>query len=201
MCSPTGLAASSLAIGTASSAASFIGQSQASQARAEAANQRARRVNREANAAFLRQSAAENRRLSQQADATSQQLQRTESEARRAQARANVQAAEQGVSGNSVEALLADFDRQQAQRAEAIRQNFQFQVEQSEQNKRGFRAQAERRIASSRPGPTQMPSPIAAGLQIGSSAIQAASIENSLKPPGSPVTFLGFGGGSSGGGQ
>ncbi len=189
MCEPAtiSLALGGLAIATsaATGIVSYVGQSQQAAAQAAYQSQVAQVQNQQilenarlANESFLRQSEQENLRQQQEGEKAGQEIQQTQIEAAQARARARVAAGEAGVSGLSVDSLFADFYRQEDVFRESVRRNQDFSRLQSQENIKGFRAQAQGRIASIRPyvpEPVVRPSFLGTALQIGSDVFTRGS--------------------------
>ena len=181
MCEPAtiSLALGGLAIVTsaATGIASYVGQSRQAQADAAYQTQLAQARNQEilenarlANEAYLRQSEQLNLRQQQESEQASQNIQKGQIDAAKQRATARVAAGEAGVSGLSVESLFADYYRQEDVFKESVRRNREFSHLQAEEDKKGFRAQAEGRIAQVRPylaQPVTHPSLMGTVLQIG----------------------------------
>jgi hypothetical protein len=171
------------ALGGLQALTGFAGQSQAAQAQQEYQEQLV--AQREAQMAQNRALAlqayqhkvAQEQMLQRQADASATQaLEDSAVQAAQAKATARVSAGEAGVAGVSLEQLLADFDRQEALYRHSVQTQRGWELDQSAVNMEGYRQEAQSRIASVAPyvaAPVQMPSMLATGLQIGSSAFGA----------------------------
>lgn len=170
MCEATTIAAAAVAaVSAAGTGASYSAQHQKAKAQANHQRKVAEGTNTAANRAYLQQ-------VSQEQGASKQKLSAAQREARQAQSAARVSAGEAGVSGLSIDALLDDFNRQRRTQASAIQKNYQWASQ-------GHQATAQGRIAQSRPGPTAFPSALAAGLQIGGSAMQGYNFYQQNQPP------------------
>lgn len=180
MCEPATL---SLALGglaivssVASGITSYVGQQQQANAQAayqaqlmQARNQEIMENSRLAQESYLRQVQQLNLRQTQEDEKASQEIQQTQIEAAQARARTRVAAGEAGISGLSVDSLFRDFYMQEDIFKESVRRNREFGRLQSQEDAKGFRAQAEGRIASIRPyvpEPIVRPSFLGAALQI-----------------------------------
>lgn len=171
MCDPTGGLATAIVIGAtsiASGVTGYIGQKQAANAQQNYQNQQAKdqaiyrnQVAEQANKAFLDQSYQQNLRLQQEAAAATDQSTQLGKEAAQARARVRTAAGEAGVSGLSVESLLADYQRQQDYAQQNIDTNLLYTQKQAAENIKGMRADAIGRVSGVRnyiPAPVQKPS-------------------------------------------
>ena len=183
MCTPSTIALASFATSAASSGLGFVAQQQAASAQADYQNQMAVATNQAANAAYQNQIAQEQARMQQEKAAASQQVDQANRDARKAAATARVASAEAGVSGLSVDSLLADFDRQRASNVQTTQTNYLWSLIQSQENMAAYRANAQSRIASSRPSPVAGPSLLATGLDIAGAGLNAAAYYNANKAP------------------
>jgi len=161
------LFATSLAISTATHGLQYVGQRSAARASERAAKETARRSREN----LLRQQEAINRRTLQERAADTQELTRSAIERAQAQSRARAAAASAGTSGRSVEALLADYDRQAARFSDAIVSSQRFREEQAEAAKLGMRSDHLDRIAQARSQIVRRPSFLGTTLRIGGDAI------------------------------
>src|SRR5210317_700105 len=106
----TGLAATTGALGVASSAMQFAGQRQ--QAKQQAAyQQQAQAAERQR---FLQEQTSVRMRQAQEQEAVGRELEQVSRKSQSALARARVAAGESGVAGASVDALMGDYMRQEA---------------------------------------------------------------------------------------
>jgi hypothetical protein len=106
-------------------------------------------------------------------------------DAAEARSAAVVAAGEAGVSGMAVQALLSDFTRQEADYRMQSRVQLGYEHAQTEAELRGLQAQAEGRIQSEKsyqPKPTDYPSKLGLGLQIGGAIGQGAYSYYSQRP-------------------
>jgi hypothetical protein len=127
-----------LAIAALSTGASFISQQQ----QASAANAAAKSEAESAAAAARNQYYLNNLRLQQTAEATSQDVQRRQTETLKAMGTAATAAGEAGVAGISVDALLADYARAEAQYREVQATNLENAAQQTAANQTGIYYQA-----------------------------------------------------------
>jgi hypothetical protein len=186
----TAIAATSLAIGTISSGASFIGQSQAASQQADYQNQLAEQrnqqmlANRQLALASYYDKIAQEQLAQQQADASaSQALTQQAVASASAQAAARVSAGEAGVAGLSLEQLLQDYDMQEAQFRDSVLTQRDWQADQSGYNMNAAQREAKARIDSIQPyipAPVTMPSLLTSFLQIGSTAVNSATMYKSM---------------------
>lgn len=123
--------------------------------------------------AFKQQAGQVRLRDEQLAQAAAQEKADNAKRAAEARETARVSSGEAGVSGVSVDQLIADYNRQEAGFDEALSQNLDFDLAQSEEELKGLRSGAfDRAIASKRPM-LQRPSYLAAGLSVANSAVSS----------------------------
>jgi hypothetical protein len=146
-------AASALKIGSA-----IAGHS--AQAKAAKANKAA------ANLAFQNDVLQINTRENQEQDAATQTILSADRQARSVDARARVAAGAAGVAGASVDALLADIERDKLSFGATTNRNLGLTIQQLEEQKVGAAATRDNRIAS-----TPAPNPLLTGLQIASAGL------------------------------
>ncbi len=180
MCNPAtavlALGALSIVTSVATGVIQYVGQQQQAESQAQyqsalmqARNQEIQDNTAIANESFLQQTQQINLRQQQEDEKASQDIQQVQIEAAKARATARVSAGEAGVSGLSVDSLLADYYRQEDVFRESVRRNRQLGRLQSREDIKGLKAQAEGRIASVRPyvpEPIVRPSFLGTGLQI-----------------------------------
>ncbi|MDX2086033.1 MAG: hypothetical protein SFZ03_11680 [Candidatus Melainabacteria bacterium] len=186
MCEPISATAAAVLSGlaivasTASGIVGYIGQSQAASqqaayqsALAQQRNQQIAENQRLAQEAYLQQAHQVNLRQQQEEEKASQETQSAQIEAMQARARARVASGEAGVSGLSVDNLIADFYRQEDVYKQGIQRNVELSRQQSQEDIKGLRAQAEGRYQAIQPylpEPIARPSFLGAALQIGTNA-------------------------------
>lgn len=169
MCEPISITA--IALSSFAAVSSFTGQRQQA-AQIESDNAAFEEVNRsEAISDALLSFRDINIRELEESIAASETTFDSSLEAQAAASTAAVAAGEAGVSGNSVDALLADFKAQQARRKDRINQNLGLNLAQLERQKQGIRANARSRINSFRQVRVNKPSVLAPLTQIGASVI------------------------------
>lgn len=159
MCEPFTLMAT--ALGVAQTGMSFI----SAQQQAKAQNQMVRENQKAANANLVREYADVQTRQIQEEDAAAVQKQDISREARAARATTMAAAGEAGVSGLSIDALLADVYGKEATAKDRVSQNTGFTTQNLTREMDGLKAKAQDRI-NSMPWATG-PSPLAAALKIG----------------------------------
>jgi hypothetical protein len=136
MCEPVTIAMVAMAV--VGSLAQSKAQNDAIEADNEFQTERFNQTQDNANKNFLQQAAQANLRLVQEEEAGSQQIQETNKAEAHARADATVSAGEAGVSGISVDALLADFSRSADSKNEATRRNIDFIGDQTQKDIEGF---------------------------------------------------------------
>jgi hypothetical protein len=175
MCNPLVLAAASFAIGGAQTVTSYIGEKQA----AATQNALAQQNQQAANASLVREYADVQTRQIQEKDAAAVQKQDVAREARAARATTMAAAGEAGVSGLSVDALLADVYGKEATSKDRISQNSGFTTDNLTREMDGLKAKAQDRI-NSMPW-SSGPSPFASALKIGGTALKSYDYYQELK--------------------
>jgi hypothetical protein len=177
MCDPFSI--TSLALSASASIASYQAQAKNAQAQAKYQNQVALQTGQLAQQNYLQQTGEAGNEISQGGLQVSQELSLNKTRGLQAAASADTAAAEGGVGGNSVDELLQDFRHQEAMAADSIKTNQSFTTDQIINQEKSLQAQAQGRIASSRPGPVNGPSSLALGLGLAGSAF--SSYNNSLR--------------------
>lgn len=138
-----------LAVGQfAISAGSAVMGFQAQQAQYEAQQQHYKNNREAANKAAVNTYASTQNRQLQEAKATSQEMQNLNTEAMRGRATATVAAGEAGVTGLSVDALIADYYGQQGRYERTLDNNYQMQADYLRGEMESNQATAEGRINS-----------------------------------------------------
>lgn len=167
MCNPMIMMVGQLVIGAAQGMMEFMGQQQEFEAHEKYRKENAER----ANANAIQEYNANLQRTSQEADAVGAQKADLMKEARQARAKATVAAGESGVSGLSVDALLADFYGAEGVYKDRLSEQLDWTTQQLAYEQKGIRATAEDRANSIRPATP--PNFMAAALRIGGSALNA----------------------------
>lgn len=88
-----------------------------------------------------------------------------------------------GLSGNSVNSLMREFDSLDADNQLVIDSNLRMKQDQIGQNMRALRTDTQNRINSVEPQPVSGPSPFALALNLGSAGLQAANTWKAWQPP------------------
>lgn len=175
MCDPITMVAA--ALGTAQTVTGYIGERQA----AAAQNAMVRENQRASNANLVREYADVQTRQIQEEDAAAVQKQDISREARAARATTMAAAGEAGVSGLSVNALLADVYGKETTAKDRISQNSGFTTSNLTREMDGLKAKAQDRI-NSMPWATG-PSPFAAALKIGGVGLESYNRYGKPKHP------------------
>lgn len=171
MCEPTTIAALGLVMSAASAGVGYYGQRQAAEAQQDYQDRMYSETAKQAYEAYshnLRQIA---NRTEQERAAMMDRTTDNAIEGMSARASTRVAMGEAGVAGNTVEALLLDFERQEAINKLQLETNFGWLSQQAEEDKKGAAAQAQARVSGATPGPVAMPSALAAGLSIAGSSL------------------------------
>lgn len=162
-----GMAVAQFALSAASTVAGFMGQQQQYEAQ-----QQYYKNNREAaNKAAVNTYASNQNRALQERAAASQQLQQLNTDAMRGRATAEVAAGEAGVTGLSVDALVADYYGQQGRYERTLDNNYQMNADYLRGEMDATQAQAEGRINSVQQG--QKPSFADAAIRILGGGLEA----------------------------
>lgn len=170
MCDPaSALAGASLAVGTAQAVAGYQGKMQDAGLLAQAQAQQAVAAEVDRNLKYN----ALQQRQGQEMDAASAALTDNEVRALKANASAQVNAADGGIAGNSVEAIARDYFRQQGKIDAATIKNTDMSVQQLQEEKQQAEAQRAQRSTFA---PIKLPSLASLGLDIAGSAVQAYSV-------------------------
>jgi hypothetical protein len=160
MCEPTTIAVASLAVTAASGVANYMAQS----AQADAQEDYNRQLQENAKQAYLNDIEALRLQQDQDEGSAQDEIVKNQIAAREARARAKTAAGEAGVSGLSVDALLADYDRQEANFTDSVLANLGSRTQQrkAEENAAVTRYQSRYNSAS----PVSRPSMLNTGLNI-----------------------------------
>ncbi|GGD98165.1 virion core protein, T7 gp14 family [Rhizobium anhuiense] len=138
------ISAIGLAIGAATSVVQYQGQVSAAEEQNKLYRDNAARANQNARDQMFQ---TQQRMLQEQEKAGAEKADNLK-EAREAKATATVAAGEAGVSGLSVDALLAEFDGRAAQANDRVDQNTEWTLNQLNNEMKGIRSNAEDRINS-----------------------------------------------------
>jgi hypothetical protein len=172
-CDATALVAASLIVGTASQVAQYQGQQQQARQQYRYAKAAAEEGQAAAKQNFQIANAQESERQREEAEASSQQISQIRKQAAEARSTARVAAGEAGVSGLSVDALLADFDRQEATSVNAVNRNRELSLRQSGFTRLGIRANGMNELSSTRFKPIARPSLTELGLGVASEGLSS----------------------------
>lgn len=167
MCEPTTLAIASFALSAVSSIAAY----QQGSAQAKMQTKQHEQNQRNAQAALRDSYIAIQNRQQQEAQSTAQQIEERRRESVRQMSSAYAAAGEAGVSGFSVQSILADIGATAARDISTIEQNRDWSLDQLNSEMAGARNQAMGQMNATTPG--IRPSGWATALQIGSSAAGA----------------------------
>ncbi|WP_313196208.1 hypothetical protein [Shinella zoogloeoides] len=169
MCDPITIAVASFGIGAVQTVVGYMGE----QSAAKQQNEMVRENQRNANLNAAREYTDVQTRQIQEEDAAAVQKQDVAREARAARATTMAAAGEAGVSGLSVDALLADVYGKEATAKDRISQNTGFTTQNLTRELDGVKAKAQDRI-NSMPWASG-PSPFAAALKIGGLGLNSYS--------------------------
>lgn len=179
---PTVLAVGALASSAAATGVSYVAQSQAANDQAKYQNEM---YSQTANSAVNNYYSTI--RQTQNADqqnvaATGVQAGQNSIAALQAQASARAASGESGATGNSTDILMSDYARAASGNMANLQTNLAWQRAQQHEQLLGAQAQAKSQIAGAAPAPVRLPSMLAAGLQIGSAAVNAGSMYYQMTP-------------------
>jgi hypothetical protein len=164
----------SLAVSAASAVAGVVGQQQSASAQAKADAINRENAETEADNAFNLSTTQENVRLLQEGEEKSQAQFHNALDAKKARSTAIVAAGEAGVSGVSVDALLADFSASEGRYSDALQHRFENETVQSHFNMKGYDASRTSRInAASTAKAYRQPDYFGAALRIGGAALDS----------------------------
>lgn len=185
MCEPVSIAMAAIAV--AGSLAQSHASNEAIKADNEFQTERFRQTQDNANKNFFQQAAQANLRLVQEEEAGAQTIQQTNIEKARAKSAATVSAGEAGVSGISVDALLADFSRSADSKNEATRRNMDFIGDQTQKDIEGFATAAANQQISVLPNLRSGESSFVSLLKAGGAGFSAAAAGGAFKSGPSSV--------------
>jgi hypothetical protein len=180
MCNPAGVAS----FAGVAEGANFYQQTKAAEAQISYGKEGYRTNKEEAIKAMVLSIQGGQRRIGQERTSTAQAMAELARQA--AEARGSIKASSGTVTGNSIDALLSDFDRQEAIRADVLEQNLANTTTEITEGFKVIRANTESRIRSGIPAPVQVPSFLNAAIQIGSSALNAYGASGGFAPPPKP---------------
>ena len=140
MCEPATIAM--LALTVASTTATYVGQERQARSQTRYYKQAAEEGQKLALESLAVESSQLALRSKQEAEAKSQAVQKTQTDYLRAKSTAKVASGESGVSGTSIDQLLADFDFQEDLEVSAIKTNASYAEQQLSMEKLGLRGQA-----------------------------------------------------------
>lgn len=171
---------------------SFFGQDQAAKAENKIRNQRYQAISKSAIESYTRGAAAIGERIEQETQATSQALQESQRTAEAGRGTTKVVTAGRGIGGTSVGELLSDFSRIEGEQAYTLETNLKWRKNQYATEIEGLKAGAEQRIFAAVPEVIPSPSPLALGVNLGSSVLNGFSMATAQLPAGSQPTWFDF---------
>jgi len=182
-----GLLIASTAMSGIAAGMSYIGQKQAVDAQNSYQKYQYEETQRLANDNLLQQYRQLGLRRQEEQTAFAQQVQQIDYEGRQAMGQAAVRQGESGIYGNSFDALMMDFRRQQSEAVSNASLNYAMRDRQIGLEAQGFRSQAESQVIRATPLYQAQPSIVTPVLQtLGSGFGMAANLAgpNFLKPDG-----------------
>ncbi len=169
MCDPMTMMAASFAISAATTVTDYMAQAQ----QTETHNQMVRQNQEAAQANLRNEYAAVQTRQLQEEDAAAVEKQSVSREATAARATAMASAGESGVTGLTVDALLADIYGKEATYKDRVSQNTGFTTDNLKAEMKGLQAKAQDRINGI--APMNGPNPLASALKIGAAGLNSYS--------------------------
>lgn len=163
----------SLGLSAATTAMSFIGQSQQASAQNAMMEQRQQLGTARALANYANQTRQARDRQLQMREAAANEINEVYRESRKRVSTAQVVGAEGGIAGASLQALINDMHRQNLEFGTATRRNLEFQENNIEDQLEAVRSGTQGQIESLQFMPAAKPSFLGAALRIGSGALSA----------------------------
>lgn len=172
MCAPAAIAIASLAMTAASAATQYQGQQEQASAQSDFEKQNYYYTRKSATANYLQQVGSIQQRGQQDTAQTVDQSRQNVVDATKAKGSMVANLAGHGVTGNSVNEALADFDRIEQLNQTNLQTNLSFRRQQATADIASARASAMDRINAAVMQPVQYPSALAAGLGVGAASLQ-----------------------------
>lgn len=176
MCAPVAIPIVMGAIAAAGTATQYAGQQAAAGAQTKYQKDLYIYTRRSATANYLQQVGQIQNRVGQDYAQTSEQGMDSDLSAQAGKAKAQAAIGDRGVMGNSVMEALGEFDRIEHRNHTNLVTNLNWRRQQSYQDMLSARASAMDRINGVTPQPVQYPSALAAGLELGKTAVQTADV-------------------------
>lgn len=171
MCDPATAVMAIIAV--AGATASYVGAEQTAKSQNRYAKAQAKEGEKLAHENFRLQNEAESERTNQEREAQAAETLDIQRDHAKARATARVASAEGGVSGLSVDALLAEFNQQESEELGALSRNAYFGERQSRLRRMGYRAEANQNIGRTRFAPINRPNQAAYAAQVAGAGVQA----------------------------
>jgi hypothetical protein len=192
------LTAASFAISTAGAVATYMGQVEQAEATADYQQRVMEMTQKNAEKAYRQEVSQIDRRITEEREAAAQKQTVNAIEAAKARSRARVSAGESGVAGISVDALMADFNRQEAVYRAGVQDNLKRFTDQAQMEKVSSRTRKQSRVNStySQMRPVSKPSFLQPVAQTASSGMDSYRNYLAIRPPGNTSTAGGASKGS-----
>ncbi len=145
----------------------YVGQKAQAEATAEYQNKIHAQNTQIANDAAFNQYKGMQQRMSQEREARAMDIMKASRQARQAMGSGRAAAGEGGVAGNSVDALLRDFERSEAEYSYGQMRSQQFRESAMMDQMEAVRSQQQGRILSTIPEPVAMPNPLMIPMALG----------------------------------
>lgn len=169
------MTAATMALGTAAAVANHKAQSSAAKQQNDFQNKQYTEVSKSAIEAYRRGTNQLLIRDSQETAAAFRQAAQSSTELRTGKSSAKTLVKAAGLSGNSMQDLLREYDRIDADNQFVMDTNLKMTKGQIRENIEGLRADAQSRISGAAPQPVSRPSSLALALNVGSAGLQAAN--------------------------
>lgn len=183
MCDPVSLGVSSLIVGIGSAAASAVGQASTASANQKTANKKYNSIATAATENYLANLTQLGIRGDQEDAAATQTGRELQKQAAVATGSVKTGAAAAGVSGNTVDALLAEFAGIEGENMAAIQRNQAWARMARQDQARSLRSGTQQQISSAAPTQYTGPSPFAFALDLAKVGLDSASTYYNRKPP------------------
>lgn len=152
--------AAMVALSAAQSGLQYVGQAAQAEATAEYQEKVHAQNTKIANEAAFNQYRGMQQRISQEREARAMDIMKASRQARQAMGAGRAAAGEGGVAGSSVDALLRDFERSEAEYSYGQMRSQQFREAAMMDQMEAIRSQQQGRILSTLPEPVAMPNPL-----------------------------------------
>lgn len=189
MCDPFSVSA---ALTVGSTAFTYTQQERQAEAEAAYASKRAKETGRAITEDAVQQFSQIGVRREQEADAAAQAILQISRDALEAKGTGRAQSGAGGVSGNSVEALINDFTRQQIARVEITKGNLRNTNAQLDEQSKSISSRANDLLFQNQPAPVSRPSLFGALFQVGTGLLGNYNANSTYDPSTQTRTLNSF---------